>query len=976
MLGAEGLLFVKKQPTGFQVRLTAVSLGYAVFDDLMTADTDTDLPHLAQSIAQRVADYAPKLKLKPEAAVPISVLNIRSDFSTNESVVLERKLTLLLESQLSALPEYVVLERRQVGALLFEKSLTREETVPMQGAYVVDGAFTQPSQGAKELAVHLRLRSPDNQQNPIEIQGSIEDLPAIAVKMTSEIEKAVGKPVRASSWQPTKEAREYLLEGIWGQQHGDADAAIEALDSAEMLGEKASDLLATRIIALCEKAVGSNDVLHGFPETPDDPKPEARVNAILRAFDDEARYESLGGPARLEVIPSYQAMDVSVKWMNGMLARSASSLLVMLDRTHSTQAEDVRTRLRALVQFDPLHGHLPPDFANAIQSADELAISPDEEEAYYRIVFTTPSDGWRMLEGYLYYDRFCTRFIPNRSQRYTAFLKFMQSIAEDPYGKPTGLLELAKYVGPAEQEDALHKLGADLIAERDPLSASNRLFYYLAGAFQIEKERGDTVAGPQFIELLHFELQQSVLDGHIDQIWFPDLFPKDDAPRLWNELQLLRTKSTGPSSDLAYSHMSASFVARWGNPDAVPSSVPAIEVNRFWYPKDADHRSHFSLGSYPLVPVADGVWVQGEMALGENAIYHIGIDASQADCFTTAPPIVPDGITPHEMVATPNALYVLGEPTGQWRKSVVARYDLASLRWDQHDVPYSIRVFLAAGKFYLSLGSSEPAAPEGGIARYDDQTGDATVLADSRRRPAQNQFDDRDGYDVRSIFTGPGNKPCMEIGFGETYFIQDTPGDWPRLIDSGELEFMQTDGVRTLLYGERSYKDKDLGAVVFLIDPTKPQPELWLGAPVPSLGTHMRGETNLPPPATWPKPPVYLGSPPSNGRTSYGFRGNDLFCYVTDTATLKNELVWWRSSQANPVHIPLTFKMSDSDAAALKAAISSEPYSNLRPHDPTGAGFELSVGTAGIFFLIHDQGFYYLPYSDIDAYFKGVPFEH
>jgi len=37
MLGADGLLFVKKQPAGFQVRLTAVGLGYAVFDDPMTA---------------------------------------------------------------------------------------------------------------------------------------------------------------------------------------------------------------------------------------------------------------------------------------------------------------------------------------------------------------------------------------------------------------------------------------------------------------------------------------------------------------------------------------------------------------------------------------------------------------------------------------------------------------------------------------------------------------------------------------------------------------------------------------------------------------------------------------------------------------------------------------------------------------------------------------------------------------------------
>jgi len=908
--------------------------------------------------------------------VPISVLNIRSDFSTEESITLERKLTLLLESQLSALPEYVVLERRHAGSLLFEKPLAPGATVPLQGAYVVDGAYTQPSQGAKEVKVHLRLRSPGNQQNPIEIAGSTEDLPALVAKLTGEIRKVVGKPVQPSAWQPAKEAREYLIEGNWGRQHGDADAAVEALDSADMLGEKAPDLLATRIIALCQKAVGSSDVAHGYPITPDDPHAEARVNAILRAFDDEASYESGGGPRRLEIIHADESMDMAVNQMRGMLARAASSLLVMLDRTRNSSADEVRTRIDAFTQFDPLHGHLPADFADAVQFADSWAHSPDEEEAYYRILFTTPNAGWIMLQEYLYPDRFCARFVPDRAQRRAAFLKFMQSIAGDPYGKPAGLLEEAKYADPAAQEDALRSLGADLTAERDQLLASNRLFYLLAGAFEIEKERGDTVANPQFIELLHFELQRSAVAGQLDRIWYPDLFPKDDAPRLWSELQQSRARAAGPNSDLFYSHMSQRFVTRWGNPDATTSSVPTLLVNRFWYPRDATQRGRFRLGSYPLVPVANSAWVQIAVAVGsheEPAIYHVGIDVSQAESFTTAPPIRPDGVTPQEMVATHDALYVLGEPTGQWRKSVVARYDLASQHWNQRDVPYSTRFFQAAGKFYLSLGSLQPSAPEGGIVRYDDQTGDTTVLASSRRKPAQNQFDDRDGYSVQNIFTGPGNKPCAEIGFGETYFISDAPGNWPRLIDSGQLEFTQTDGARTILYGPRSGRDKTQGMVVFLVDPARSQPELLLGAPVPSFGTHIVGTPNPPPPAPWPDPPAFLNSPPWDNQAGYGFRGNDLFCYVSDMATLKNELVWWRAGRANPVHIPLVFKMSDADAAALKAAGAGDPLRNLRYQEPVAAGFQVKTGGTGIFFLVRSQGFYFLPYSDIDAYFKDIP---
>ena len=973
MLGADGLLFVQKQPTGFQVRLTAVGLGYAVFDDPIIAGASTDLPHLAQLIAERVVDYAPKLKLKPASAVPISVLDIRSDFSTPESVALERKLTLLLESQLSALPEYVVLERRHAGALLFERPLAPEATTPLQGAYVVDGAFTQPAEGAKELAVRLRVRSPDNRQNPLVVEGSTQDLAVIAAKMTSEIQKAVGKPLLPLSWQPAKEAREYLLEGIWAEQHGNTGAAIEALDSAEMLGEKAPDLLVTRIIALCQKAVGSSAVVHGFPQTPDDPKPEARIEAILRAFDDETRYESGGGSSRLKIIQPGQSMDVAINQIRDMLARSASSLLVMLDRAQSPNADDVRTRLCAFVGFDPLHGHLPSDFANAAQFVDDWANSADEEEAYYRIVITTPVKGWFITRQFLYPDHFCARFIPDPAKRRAAFLGFMQSMAEDPYGKPAGLLELAKYTDPASQEDALHDLGAYLTAERDQLFATGRLFQFLAGAFEIEKAHGDTVAGPQFIELLHFELQRSDNAGQLDQIWFPDLFSKDDAPRLWSELQLSRAKGAGTNSDLFYSHMSQRFVARWGNPNTTKSSAPTLMVNQFWCPKDADQHSHFRLGNYPLATLPDGVWVQGGTGLGENAIYHVGIDTSQADSFITAPPIAPDGISPQEMVATPDALYVLGEPAGHWRKSVVARYSLTLQRWDQHDVPYSTRIFQAAGKLYLSLGSPEPAAPEGGIALYDDQTGNTTVLASSRRRPAQNQFDDRDGYDVRNIFTGPGDKPCVEIGFGETYFISDAPGNWPRLIDSGRLEFKETDGMRTILYGPRSYRDKAQGMVVFFVDPAKLKPELWLGAPAPSFGTHMVGEPNAPLPAPWPKPPIFMDSPPWDNQASYGFRGNDLFCYVSDMATLTNELVWWHGGQSKPVHIPIIFKMSDADAAALKAATADEPPPDSRYQSPTTAGLELRISSKGLFFLVRDQGFYFLPYSDLDTYFKKLP---
>src|ERR1019366_7457385 len=76
LVGADGLLFLNKGPNGMQIRFTAVGLGYALFDDQIASDTD--LPQLAKSIAHRVVGYAPKFKLDPAKAIPITVMNLRA----------------------------------------------------------------------------------------------------------------------------------------------------------------------------------------------------------------------------------------------------------------------------------------------------------------------------------------------------------------------------------------------------------------------------------------------------------------------------------------------------------------------------------------------------------------------------------------------------------------------------------------------------------------------------------------------------------------------------------------------------------------------------------------------------------------------------------------------------------------------------------------------------------------------------------
>jgi hypothetical protein len=260
LIGADGLIFINKAPDGFQVRFTAVGLGYALFDDQIAPGTE--IVQLAKSMANRIAVYAPKLKLDPAKAIPISVLNLRADYATPDSLTMERKLTLLLESRLASLPQYVVLERRHGWSLGFEHSLLTNPKPLLQGAYVVDGSLSLPlqSQDPKDVIIHLRLRSPGNQQTPLEIRGPVNDLQGLIERMASEIQKATGTTSAAPPWQPEKEAREYLEEGIWGWRNDADDAALEALDSAELLGETAPDLVPVRIAVLYQRASHALDL--------------------------------------------------------------------------------------------------------------------------------------------------------------------------------------------------------------------------------------------------------------------------------------------------------------------------------------------------------------------------------------------------------------------------------------------------------------------------------------------------------------------------------------------------------------------------------------------------------------------------------------------------------------------------------------------------------------------------------------------
>jgi hypothetical protein len=289
-------------------------------------------------------------------------------------------------------------------------------------------------------------------------------------------------------------------------------------------------------------------------------------------------------------------------------------------------------------------------------------------------------------------------------------------------------------------------------------------------------------------------------------------------------------------------------------------------------------------------------------------------------------------------------------------------------------VPTSADVFEAAGSLYLTLRGTGLNDMEGGIALLNSKTCETTILASSRRNPAQNQFDNRSAYTVKTIFTGSGNKPWASIGFGEIYGIEDKPGPWSRIIPSGELLFSQTVSSRTILYGTRLVpRDANTSDIVFMIDSAKPNPELWLGTPGPLWGTEMVGKPEPPPPQPdWSLHPLWQ-QPQEDGpyRSEYGFRGEDIYSFVIHIQTEEKELLWYRHGQKTPVRIPLSFKMSNEAANAVKAMedADGDPLKGRRPPDNTP--LSMYCTSQGLCFLVYRKGFWFLPFTEIDAYIKA-----
>jgi hypothetical protein len=993
LAGADGLIFLDQRPDGTHVRLTAVNLGYALFDEVLPRGMD--LTQEAKTIGHLAAIDSGKLKLEPTKAVPISILNLRSEVTTSDSTKIERNLTLLLESRLSSVPEFVVLERRHAWNLGFEHSLDAAAAPLLEGAYVLDGTLQIQGEDGGALTVQLRLRDPvSKQKKQFEVAGKTSDLPGFVEAMTKQIVQTVGTHASSSAWAPQAEAREYLREGIWAWQHEQPQAALEALDSAELLGETAPDLLAARIQVLGQFA--APDLEPSLAQFVNDPGampmvfqhanpghvyapvlPLAdRLALVRRQMTDLAVYQDPAG------LRSYHLQFLDPKWQHivqqdyarAFVIYAGSRVLADLNQQHDPQADTFREEVRRLANFDPLHGKLPIDTGDGAFFADDWAHSLDEEEAYYRQVLSAPGVENQSRAVFLK-DRFicerglifCPRFIPNPDEQRKALVQFAQSLEQIPEGKLGGLLILSGSMDKSLSESSYSAFLDELYNQRVQLVASGELFPHCLPAYTLYQRNDSLQAkfGDHAVPILRYFLTtSSQWDIRTLQVlWVPSGFAPADAPAIWNELKAYKARIFAPNSpEAGYAFqenaMFGAFESAFATafPNLIETPKDSLAVTRFWQPALTSGTPFFM----PRFCAVSGktVAIEGETADRQKLLYLL-----HPPDFETAPTELPGGIFGFGFSMTPDDVYVTGYARDSNNASdelhwKIARYNLNRQEWDQHDISFGFSTPWAVhDRLFLTIASGN--GGHGAIALYDWTSQAMTLLSSDRRRPAQNQFDDRNGYQVLSLFSGLHNTIGTNIDF-KCFTVSENPGNWPEIIPGFDAQ-------RAYLMHDKTLLEDYQNRICVLIDPSKQQPEILLQAPesttppaLTSLGAprwHLDSTTIL----------KIFDSPKAH-------RGDSFFALVRhQTVPMHYELLWFVAGDAEPVPIPLQFKM-DSVAQLLMKNMKGQPVNTVSAIDPALEPFPLDMvaSDAGICLFTPVSGLWFIPYADIDGYIQKI----
>ncbi len=259
LLGADGVVFLSrttgKEGAALALRLVAVHPGVVITSTREPIPEDPAA--WSRDASAELNALLPKLAVKQEAAIPVSVVNLRATRTDREAPDLEREFTLLLNHRLTHEPAIFVLERDRLETLETEKN--GEANDPFwTGDWLIDGTIERKIGDATQLTITLNLQPSGGGKATILHRDCQRDEGRAAVDaLAVEVARVLQQTPTDQPWAAATEAAQYWREAKWAFKNEVFNEAAASAEAAWVLGQRNADVMALRIRA---------ELLAGRPE--------------------------------------------------------------------------------------------------------------------------------------------------------------------------------------------------------------------------------------------------------------------------------------------------------------------------------------------------------------------------------------------------------------------------------------------------------------------------------------------------------------------------------------------------------------------------------------------------------------------------------------------------------------------------------------------------------------------------------------
>jgi len=216
MLKADGLVLLTA-PTAnvLEVRFVAVAPGVLLWWDQLEISSKTPgAAPLPVTLAGMLTRYLPKLVVKQDAAIPISLMRARVGIQTAQADRLANELSQLLLVRLLREPSLFVLERENLKRMDEEQRWAGKDLAFWTGSYLVESTVTHDPIDTNRVTVTAIIRPPKGGKLPanevtLQEKGGPRELPTLANRLATQLIERLAVPPSQTPWNVAQEGAQY-----------------------------------------------------------------------------------------------------------------------------------------------------------------------------------------------------------------------------------------------------------------------------------------------------------------------------------------------------------------------------------------------------------------------------------------------------------------------------------------------------------------------------------------------------------------------------------------------------------------------------------------------------------------------------------------------------------------------------------------------------------------------------------------------